>query len=103
MDFGEAMSTEQIFYAVLGSGILLIIGALAFFLKNTFTDIKKELSQLNANVTTLIVQVSNSTLRHERTEAEITGIRQRIHHLENVVTQVSLIQQRCDHCSPRRD
>jgi virulence-associated protein VapD len=95
------LTLEQLVVSVLGGGATISIAALGFFLKSTFSDIKKELTQLNVNVTQLIVQGSNSSLRHERTEAEVTNIRQRIHHLENVVTQVSLVQQRCDACNGR--
>jgi hypothetical protein len=93
------LSLEQLVISVLGCGAMISLAALGFFLKGTFADIKKELSQLNANVTQLIIQGSNSSLRHERAEAEIASIRQRIHHIENTMTQVSLIQQRCTHCN----
>jgi hypothetical protein len=93
------LTLEQLVVSVLGGGATISIAALGFFLKSTFADIKRELTELNANVTQLIVQGSNSSLRHERTEAEVSNIRQRIHHIENTVTQVSLIQQRCTHCN----
>jgi hypothetical protein len=97
------LTLEQLVVSVLGGGATISIAALGFFLKSTFADIKKELSQLNANVQALIVQGSNSSLRHDRNEEEIATLRKRQHHLENVVTQVSLIQQRCAHCSPKKD
>ena len=93
------LTLEQLVVSILGGGAMVSIAALGFFLKSTISDIKKELTQLNANVTQLIVQGSNSSLRHERTEAEVADIRKRIHHIENTVTQVSLIQQRCTHCN----
>jgi len=95
------LTLEQLVVSILGGGATISIAALGFFLKSTFADIKRELTELNANVTQLIVQGSNSSLRHERTEAEVSNIRQRIHHLENTVTQVSLVQQRCASCNDK--
>lgn len=102
------LSLEQLVVSVLGGGATISIAALGFFLKSTFADIKKELSQLNANVQALIVQGSNSSLRHDRTEEEIATMRKRHHDLSDYIqaarNEIHMLKARvdaCKHCSNR--
>lgn len=79
-------------------GLSTLLFALSMFIlngfKNSIDDTKDSISELNANIATLLANDANKTERLDRMDAEINNIRSNLHELRNETNATFLNMER---------
>lgn len=91
------MSSQEVATIALGTGI----AAFGWMIKAAVSSVNSRLDKLESALTTIVSQVNVSVARQDVNTIEIDKLRGTVHALQSEVAAISIIQERCNKCTPR--
>lgn len=91
------MTSQEVATIALGTGI----AAFGWMIRAAVGSVNSRLDRLEGKLTEIVSQVNVSVARQDVNTIEIDKLRAKVHEMESELAAVSVIQARCNKCTPK--
>jgi hypothetical protein len=91
------MTSQEVATLALATGI----AAFGWMIRSAVGSVNSRLDRLEGKLTEIVSQVNVSVARQDVNTVEIDKLRVKVHEMESELAAVSIIQERCNKCTPK--